>query len=228
MTGRFPRLPPPAKIKKKGNVTAAAETFALSILIIFKPWDLTLKRPKGNLDWYSFCDFVKELAKPDAGYINRAKLQVILNMSLGLKQDAKSKRIMTEYRFRNVKTWEELRKIKGAASVPDAAEFGIQDNSYSAAFDGNVDDISTMEKLEKLARALFQGQPTIDNTTKGKGKLDTTVYCKHTLAQINSIFFPAGDYPSGILAKYLPNGQPSIYCIDDNNSKQSIELDEIQ
>lgn len=177
------------------TINSAANLFARQILIMFKPWSLTLFRPEGDLGWYGFCKFMKELSRPDAGYMAHAKLEVIQNMARGLKPNKKFHSLMTNWRYRNVLSWEQLRNMKGS-NVPDAKYFndavggggGTKENTFVVT----EDEITMIQKLEQLSGAIFRGLATINPFAKGNAQLEAQSYCNQTNDDLARIFNPDG------------------------------------
>ena len=183
ITGIFPKYPKGGVIK-----TAVANKFAMAVLTILKPWDIVTHRPPGRLDWTGFCDFVKELSQPDAGYMQFSKLQVIKNLAFGLRPNSSSQKIMSSYRFRNVPTWDELRTMRPNDKIPSNVYINGDDNGFNA----DNDEISGLLRLRNLALALLQGsnRNILPSGARGERKLSAASYCANSLRKLEDIFSP--------------------------------------
>jgi hypothetical protein len=164
---------------------------------------------------------LKLLKNPDR---IKDQLQVIQNMARGLKPNKRFHNLMTNWRFRNVLTWEQLRKID-KSKVPDKKYFNESFGTKEPAFLGAAEEIDMATRLGQLASAIFRGANTLDPMAKNNAKLEANSYCNDTNRDLDAIFHPQGEAKPAIISAtmgtgcvFLPNEAESVQLSEDDNT----------
>jgi hypothetical protein len=164
---RVPELmgsPPVCPPEYNTRTAAKCDTYGKFILTLFHPWDLITHTPTSDVSeysWIGFCAFLVELGKENGLWKNRSTLQIIRNISIGVRSAPNERRISCHYRGRGTRLWTD-KDVDSDDEDPDAEIVG-EDGRYHDTEKEEKDDQDQAEALLALINA-FNATRQADKT----------------------------------------------------------------